>query len=106
MYTAAMVISLELLVVCEEQAWYSRFIAYLMLLSLWMCFRVDDLQWLDPNRVVFSDEGVTMILRRSKTTGPGRRAREVPAYVHREASLSGADWIQAGMGLLLSEGFN
>ena len=105
MYTAAMVIGLELLVLCEEQVWYSRFTAFLMLISLWMCLRVDDLQWIDPVRLVFTDEGLTVILRRSKTTGPGRRAREVPAYVHREASLSGKDWLQAGVGLLAGDEF-
>lgn len=45
------------------------------------------------------------ILRRTKTTGPGRRAVEVPAYVARDASLSGEDWLGEGCNLYHSEAF-
>ena len=60
-----------------------------MLLMCWMVLRADDVQWIDPTRMHMSGTCVRMILRRTKTTGPGRRAVEVPAYVARDASLSG-----------------
>ena len=67
--------------------------------------RADDVQWIDPARMHMSGTCVRMILRRTKTTGPGRRAVEVPAYVARDASLSGEDWLGQGWELYHSPAF-
>ena len=53
----------------------------------WCTLRTDDVQWLDVARMVFTDNGLSLILRRSKTTGPDKKAREVPVYIHRTISL-------------------
>ena len=98
-------IGLELLIVSEEYNNYSRLIAWVMLLMCWMVMRADDVQWIDPSRMYMDGTSARLILRRTKTTGPGRRAVEVPAYVTRNASLSGEDWLGAGWDLYHSAEF-
>eukprot|EP00435_Cladocopium_sp_Y103_P069329 s873_g33.t1 len=71
----------------------------------WMVLRADDVQWVDPARMHMSGTCVKMILIRTKTTGPGRRAVEVPAFIARDASLSGEDWLGQGWDLFQSPAF-
>ena len=98
-------IGLELLVCTGSYCNYTRLIGWVMLLMCWMVLRADDVQWIDPARMHMSGTCLRMILRRTKTTGPGRRAVEVPADVARDASLSGEDWLGEGWNLYHSEAF-
>ena len=104
-YLICSMIGLELLVCSGDYANYARLIAWVMLLMCWMVMRADDVQWVDPYRMHLNGSCLRMILRRTKTTGPGRRAVEVPAYVARDAALSGEDWIGVGWELFHSEAF-
>ncbi|CAE7272830.1 unnamed protein product [Symbiodinium sp. CCMP2592] len=99
LYTMAMLIALEIHVLDEDASLFSRIIAWVISLQHWTAMRADDVQWLDPGRMTLTDSGLSGVLRRTKTTGPGRRAREVPVYVGREVSLSGNDWLQVGFAL-------
>ena len=98
-------IGLEILVCSPEYYNYTRLVGWVMLLMCWMVLRADDVQWIDPSRMHMNGTCVRMILRRTKTTGPGRRAVEVPAYVARDASLAGEDWLGQGWQLFHSEAF-
>eukprot|EP00435_Cladocopium_sp_Y103_P055082 s2541_g18.t1 len=102
-YLISMVIGLELLVVSVEQTPYARLIAWTMLLMLWMCLRSDDVQWVDVGRMRLDSSCLRLTLMRSKTTGPGRRAVEVPAFVARDVGFSGRDWLSAGWDVLHTE---
>lgn len=104
-YLIGAIIGLELLVCSEDYCNYTRLIGWVMLLMCWMVLRADDVQWIDPARMHISGTEVRMILRRTKTTGPGRRAVEVPAYVARDASLAGEDWLGQGWNLFHSTAF-
>ena len=104
-YLISSIIGLEILVCCPDYCNYARLIGWVMLLMCWMVLRADDVQWIDPTRMHMSGTCVRMILRRTKTTGPGRRAVEVPAYVARDASLSGEDWLGRGWELYHSDVF-
>ena len=104
-YLISSIIGLELLVCSAEYCNYTRLIGWVMLLMCWMVLRADDVQWIDPTRMHMNGTCVRMILRRTKTTGPGRRAVEVPAYVARDASLAGEDWLGKGWELFHSEAF-
>lgn len=104
-YLIGAIIGLELLVCSEDYCNYTRLIGWVMLLMCWMVLRADDVQWIDPARMHISGTEVRMILRRTKTTGPGRRAVEVPAYVARDASLAGEDWLGQGWNLFHSAAF-
>ena len=104
-YLISSIIGLELLVCSPEYCNYTRLLGWVMLLMCWMVLRADDVQWIDPSRMHMNGTCVRMILRRTKTTGPGRRAVEVPAYVARDASLSGEDWLGRGWELYHSDVF-
>ena len=95
--TVAMFISMEICVCTSSMAPFLRILAWTGLLMHWCTLRTDDVQWLDVGRLVFTDNGLSMVLRRSKTTGPGKKAREVPVYVARTLSLSGKDWLGVGL---------
>ncbi|CAE7229727.1 unnamed protein product [Symbiodinium sp. CCMP2592] len=103
--TVAMLISMELCVIDDETAPFMRILAWIGLLMHWGVLRTDDVQWLDVCRMVFTDNGLTLVLRRSKTTGPGKKAREVPVFILRTLSLSGHDWLCVGLELFQQPAF-
>ena len=101
-YTVKMLISLELFVVGNSGSFF-RLVAFCKLLKLWGCLRFNDLQGINPGKVVFSREGIRLVMERSKTTGPGKRTGDMMVFISRTAGFSGADWQSTGMSLLKSE---
>lgn len=99
LYTVAMVISAELLVADPEESETARVLAFVFLLMIWCALRTDDVLWIDRSRLYLSDVGLRGVLMRSKTSGAGRRVRELPIFVVRSNSLSGQDWLLVGMDL-------
>ena len=91
-YTVAIVMALELKV-CSE--------AFATLLSVWCSLRVDDLQSLDPQSIKLTTQGFLARLLRSKTTGPGKRHGALDVFIERSCSLTGVDWLQVGVNMLL-----
>ncbi|CAE7378144.1 unnamed protein product, partial [Symbiodinium pilosum] len=53
-----------------------------------------------------SQVGLKFCLRKTKTSGPGRKVGELFAYISRSAGLSGFDWLTEGMRLLANEQFS
>ena len=106
-YTVAMVIAAELLVADRDQGVVPRALAFTMLLMVWGALRTDDVQWLDRSRTALTEVGWRSVLVRSKTSGAGRRVRELPVFISRKVCLSGEDWLLAGHDLWkdLSENF-
>ena len=99
LYTVAMVISAEVLVCDPTANEVSRVLAFVFLLMIWCALRTDDALWIDKSRLYLSDIGLRGVLMRSKTSGAGRRVRELPIFIVRTTSLSGHDWLQTGMEL-------
>ena len=62
--------------------------------------RFDDIQGLDWQGVELGTQCLKLPLLRSKTTGPGNKTKTVDIFIHRGCSLSGADWLEAGLELL------
>ena len=104
--TVSIILSLELYVCDERKPNYGRFLAWVVLLMVWMTLRCDDVQWIDIGRMIFTSSGLKLIITRTKTTGPGHRAQEVPAFIERNCSLSGRDWLQNGWDLFQQDPFN
>ncbi|CAE7858370.1 unnamed protein product, partial [Symbiodinium necroappetens] len=77
-----------------------RFMAFVLLIMVWASLRCDDTQNIDPASVKLSQMGLRFILRKTKTSGPGRKVGEMHAFVSRVACLSGFDWIGEGSKLL------
>ena len=103
LYTVAVMLSLELLVCTTSQALGLRFVAFCDLLMIWATLRADDLQHVDLKSVKLSQLGLKFCLRKTKTSGPGRKVGELFAYISRSAGLSGFDWISEGMRILSNE---
>ena len=95
--TIAMVISMELFLANIRYPLHLRAMCWIKLLKLWMALRFYDTLGIDPNRILLTDRCLKIILVQTKTTGPGKKTWEVPAYVSRTASLSGLDWIRIGL---------
>ena len=102
LFTVAMVISAEILVMDLGSPLVTRVLAFLFLVMVWGALRTDDLLWLDRSRLLLSEIGLRGVLLRTKTSGAGRRVRELPVFVIRTASLSGFDWLREGMDLYYS----
>ena len=96
-YTVAILVSLEIFVMDEEQEVYFRFIAWTILLACWTSMRVDDIQNVLPETLKVSKRGFTGRLARTKTSGPGKLHGQLPIFIRREISLTGHDWLATGM---------
>ena len=99
MLTVAIVLSLELHVMDKENPPFFRGLAWAVLLMVYCCLRVDDLQGILPSSMSLTSVGFKAVLGRTKTTGTDRRSHEVSVFVERTVSLSGSDWLSEGFKL-------
>ena len=104
MFTIAMVISLELFVI--DEASYLRCLSWVVLCMVWASLRCDDVQAVIPHRMMLSNFGLRMVLAKTKTSGHDKVQKEVQAFVHRLASLTGADWLGVGFALWTEPPYN
>ena len=105
MFSVAMCISLECRVVDEYAPVFSRALAWVVLLMVCSSFRCDDIQAIIPHRTLISQIGLRLTLGRSKTTGPDKPQKEVKAFVFRQASFTGHDWLGTGYAIWDSDLF-
>ena len=99
MLTVAIILSLELHVMDKESPPLFRGLAWAVLLMVYCCLRVDDLQGILPSTMSLTSVGFRAVLGRTKTTGTDRRSHEVSVFVERSVSLSGSDWLNEGFRL-------
>ena len=101
MYTVARCIALECLVDDALYPLYARALAWVVLIMLWGAMRCDDAQSINPRRILLTGLALRLYLSRTKTTGPA-----VQAFIHRQTSLTGIDWIGIGYAIWTSEAFS
>ena len=106
LYTVAIAVSSELTLANEAAPLGQRFYSFVLLLLLWGTMRCDDLQNVDPASLELSQLGLRFVLRRTKTSGPGKPVGELQGFIARDVSLSGVDWLRLGMELLEDEELN
>eukprot|EP00971_Amphidinium_carterae_P120835 2393972-Amphidinium_carterae.1 len=72
--------------------------AWARLLKLWGCMRKDDLLPMaaDPQSMRHTTAGLTLTLRQTKTTRPGRRHRLVQCHTASDLNLTGHDSLTVG----------
>ena len=68
-------------------------------IATWACLRADDIQRVAPESVRLSSRGFSMKMARTKTTGPGKLHGQIFAFVRRNVSLTGRDWLLEGVEL-------
>ena len=105
MFTVAIILALELTLVRAQTPSGLRFAAFMVLIMVWSALRCDDLQNIDPSSVGLSQLGLKFTIRRTKTSGPGKRQGALQGFVLRSLSLSGYDWIASGWDVLRLDDF-
>jgi hypothetical protein len=94
-----MVAALETHVADEDQPFGMRILAWARLLKVFGVLRWDDLQRLRPKDLALRTSGLTGRLTQTKTSGAGKRVRDLPLHVPRCAFVARSDWLEVGFGL-------
>ncbi len=86
-----------------EPRWLRAYAAW-KLMQAWGVLRFGDHRGLAPADISVSDGQIMMVLRKSKTTGPGKKVevRRIPIAL--DAYLEDASWLEVGVALLKSLG--
>lgn len=100
MPTVAMILSWEMEVMDVSQVLCYRITAWCRLLKTWLCLRSDDLQGIELDSIRIGEFCTSMKLTRSKTTGAGKKVKEVRMYMSHLCSLSGQPWMATGLAAL------
>jgi hypothetical protein len=80
----------------QEQPLGLRVVAWARLLKIFAVLRWDDLQRLRPRDVALRSSGLQGRLTQTKTSGAGKKVRDLPLYVPLEAFVIRASWLTVG----------
>ena len=81
-----------------EARLFQRAYAWYRLLRHWASLRFDDTAGLPPCTLQRRTRGIFGLLRRTKTSGPGKKMKVLPIYVSQEAWIS-RPWLDTGLEL-------
>lgn len=93
--------ALEDVVMDKYETEATRIGAWLKLLKTWASLRFDDLANIKMENLKFYDGKLAGILRKTKTTGAGKRVRELPIFVSEEAYVHRKQWLETGLRMVL-----
>ena len=93
--------SLEDVVMDRYETESTRIGAWLKLLKVWASLRFDDLANIKLENLRFYDGKLAGVLRKTKTTGAGKRVRELPIFVSGEAYVQRKEWLGTGLRLVM-----
>ena len=88
--------AMERLVTARDEPVHIRLGAWVKLLKVWASFRFDDLAHLRVDTVRFYDARLSGLMRRTKTTGAGKRVRDLPFHIGTDAWIDDSSWLGAG----------
>ena len=91
---------IERLVLDENEVAGIRIYAWAKLFKSWASLRWSDIQAIKPIELRLEEGRLFTILRRTKTSGPNRRIKELPVCVSEVAFYEDARWISVGFNLL------
>ena len=100
-----MVAALEFKVLDEHCPVCLRVVAWTRLLKIYGVMRSDDLQRINPANVNLLESGLSARLQRTKTTGAGKKVRDMTLFVPREAWVCASGWLQKGYELWQREAY-
>lgn len=81
----------------REQASHIRVTACFKLLKFWAGMRFNDAAHIKGSNLRFYDGKLSGVLVRTKTTGAGKRVRELPVFVGADAYIRHPGWLQVGL---------
>ena len=102
MLPVAMIGAMELAVSDVALPCYLRCFAFYKLVKLWTASRCSDMSGLDPATLRLTDLGLSGILDRTKTSGPGKRMRFLPVFISAQAFVMNPSWLTDGWALWCS----
>eukprot|EP00435_Cladocopium_sp_Y103_P044620 s1206_g12.t1 len=71
--------------------------AWVKLVKIWASLRFDDMAHLQVGMMKSYDGKIAGLMRRTKTTGAGKRVRELPFFVSEEAWIVQQNWVALGL---------
>ena len=99
-FTVSIIVGLEKFVIDTSRPLYKRFLAWTRLLKVWAALRSGDTEAIVPAALRWTGAGLEGTLERTKTSGPGKRARRLPFFVLNGAYLAEPTWLKTGFDLL------
>ena len=99
-YPVFMLMLLEALVIDVGHATGWRIWAWAKLVKVWASLRWSDLQAIIPAELSLVEGRLTTVLRRTKTSGPSRRVKELPVAISEHAYFLRSTWLRVGFDLL------
>ena len=99
--------ALERLVVDKDMEPSIRAGAWVKLLKVWASLRFDDVAHMKPEMLRMYDKKLSGLMKRTKTSGGGKRVKELPFHVSDAAWIEHKEWLQQGMdalGSMVEEG--
>ena len=91
---------METLVVDSAVPFEVRVCAWFKLIKMWASMRFDDAAHLKTSEIRYYDGQLIGMMHQSKTTGAGKRVRELPIYIARDAYVVHGDWLAVGFDLV------
>ena len=95
------VICLEGMVLDYGLESYVRCYAWYRLIKLWSGMRFSDTQGMDHKSLEWRAHGITAVLTRTKTTGPGKKVSLLRIWISKECWVHDETWISTGFELWL-----
>lgn len=92
-YPIVVLASLELYVLCKQNPIFKRIQAGAMLVKSWGTLRFDDLQRIHRRTLRIVDNWAQTDLMSSKTSGPGKRVKQLPVAISIHAELLDVQWL-------------
>ena len=91
---------METLVIDAATPFEVRVCAWFKLIKLWGSLRFDDAAHLKTTELRFYDGQLVGMMHQTKTTGAGKRVRELPIFIAKEAYVLHDDWLAVGYDLV------
>ena len=91
--------ALECKVMCPEAPLGIRVVAWCRLVKIFGTLRWDDLQRLRPRDAVLRQAGLVGRLSQTKTSGAGKKVRDLPLFIPRHAFVLEGSWLETGYAL-------
>ena len=98
--TVGVIIAMEVYVCSDGAPRALRVAAWLRLVKVYGALRWDDFRRIIPADVELRESGLVGRLTRTKTTGVGKKVRELPLFIPADASVAENDWLSTGYRLL------
>ena len=95
-YPVMVLVSIERVVLNDSEPTGLRVYAWAKLVKVWASLRWSDLQAIRPGELKLVEGRLVTALRRTKTSGPNRRIKEMPVCVSEAAFFENPAWLEDG----------